>query len=76
MRNVIKKQSVLATDSSTATAAPAADLGVEDSGGRAPAPGVKLVRVEGRVEAIEVTCRCGDVSILEVEYEDPAGKRS
>jgi len=36
----------------------------------APTPGVRLVRVEGRVQAIELTCRCGDVSVLEIEYED------
>jgi len=38
----------------------------------APAPGVRLVRVEGRVQAIELTCRCGDVSVLEIEYADDA----
>ena len=35
----------------------------------ARAPGVHLVRIDGRVQAIEVTCRCGDVSVLEVDYE-------
>ena len=37
-----------------------------------PTPGVRLVRVEGRVQAIELTCRCGDVSVLEIEYAEDA----
>jgi hypothetical protein len=33
-------------------------------------PGVHLVRIDGRVQAIELTCRCGDVSVLEIDYDD------
>jgi len=36
----------------------------------AHAPGVHLVRIDGRVQAIEVTCRCGDVSVLAIDYEE------
>lgn len=41
----------------------------ESSTPRAPR-GVKLVRADGRVRAIEVTCHCGEVSILELDYDD------
>ncbi len=34
-----------------------------------PVRGVRLVHVDGRVQAIEFTCRCGEVSLLELEYE-------
>ena len=40
----------------------------------APTPGVRLVRLDGRVSAIEVTCRCGEVSVLELEYENEVSK--
>jgi hypothetical protein len=28
-----------------------------------------VVRLDGRVHAIELTCRCGEVSVIEIEYE-------
>lgn len=34
-----------------------------------PAKKVELVRHEGEVRAIEVTCACGEVTLVEVEYE-------
>ncbi len=30
----------------------------------------RLVRVEGIVRAIEFTCACGEVSLLELEFDD------
>ena len=40
--------------------------------GAASSPGVRLIRVDGRVHSIEHTCRCGEVAILEIEYESSA----
>jgi len=34
--------------------------------------GVQLVRVDGRVAALELTCACGERSVIELEYPDPA----
>ena len=34
-----------------------------------PAKRVELVRHDGEVRAIEVTCACGEVTLVEVEYE-------
>ena len=31
--------------------------------------GVRLIHLDGRVHSIELTCRCGEVSILEIEYD-------
>ena len=37
------------------------------------AAGARLIQLEGNVQAIEVTCRCGTVSIVELELDaDPA----
>lgn len=35
------------------------------------AQGVRLVKVDGRVAAIEFTCSCGEVSMLELCYDEP-----
>jgi hypothetical protein len=32
--------------------------------------GVNLVRVDGRIEAIEFTCQCGESTIFEIDYEE------
>ncbi len=43
---------------------------LDQGAGQAPAtPGVRLVHVDGRVQAVEVTCRCGDVAVLDIEYD-------
>ena len=34
----------------------------------APAQGARLLRTDGVVRAIEVTCSCGDVTVIELEY--------
>lgn len=31
---------------------------------------VQLVRVDGRVAALELTCSCGERSVVELEYPD------
>ncbi len=37
---------------------------------RAPRKGARLVHVDGRLQAIEVTCACGEVMVIEIEYEN------
>lgn len=32
---------------------------------------VRLIRVDDRVQAIEVTCHCGEKMVIEIEYESP-----
>jgi len=43
-------------------------------GPRAPsssdAPRVRLVDLDERTQAFEFTCSCGEVSLIEVQYED------
>jgi hypothetical protein len=34
--------------------------------------GARLIHVDGRLQAIEVTCACGDVMVIEIEYESEA----
>ena len=62
MRKVIKKECVRIDGSGAAQAGRSAR-----STDRVP--GVRLIRLDGRVHSIELTCRCGDVSILEIEYD-------
>ena len=71
MRQIIKK-------GQTASVSQALSEGAEgevrpalarEGSGQRQTPGVRLVHVDGRVQAVEVTCRCGDVSVLEIEYE-------
>ena len=68
MKNVIKKRFVRVQEA--AARAHHKDVAPASPGDAAqPTPGVRLVRVEGQVHALEVTCRCGEVSVIELEYE-------
>lgn len=66
MRSIIKK-----SQTRPAAAVPAAQPG----GAARPARGceerLRLLRADGLVHAIEVTCACGSVTVVELEY--PAG---
>jgi len=33
-------------------------------------PGVRVLRAGGRVHALEVTCACGETTLIELEYQD------
>lgn len=37
--------------------------------GCAPTARVRLIQIDGRAQAIEFTCRCGEISLLELQYE-------
>ena len=68
MKSVIKKDRVRVGEHAARTMH--ADVALDAPEERStPAPGVRLVRIAGRIEAIEVTCRCGEVSVIEVEYD-------
>jgi hypothetical protein len=65
---IIKRNSVH-FDDRPAAAGPATPRAL----GRAvPAQGVRLLRAEGVVRAIEVTCACGEVTVIELSYDDVA----
>jgi hypothetical protein len=66
MQRVIKRSSV---DWIGPGATPASKATAER---RAPARAVRLLRLDGRVYAIEFTCACGQVSVLELEYGERA----
>ncbi len=68
MKQVIKKDQVLVNESAAAAVEGPAVRTPRAHGPRGP--GVHLVRIDGRVQAIELTCRCGDISVLEIDYED------
>lgn len=65
MRQVIKKERVRGVGAS-APRPPAKDVPADAC---AAAPSVRAIRLDGRVRALEVTCPCGTVSLVELEYE-------
>lgn len=67
--NIIKRERVQI--GKTGGASPAARNA--DAGCAARAPKVQAVSVAGHVHAIEVTCACGEVMLVELDYpEKPA----
>ena len=79
MKSVIKRQCVRleeAGDEARTRRGPARPAGAgAASAVPADAEGtaLRLIRVDGQVRAIEVTCACGDVSVIELDYEDHGG---
>jgi len=65
MNHVIKREHVRVQEEPAPHPAPALP--------RHRATHVELVRDEGRVVGIQVSCRCGEVIVVEVEYEEEAG---
>ncbi len=61
MRKVIKKEQVRVDDAQ-------APFPSEGGGSDHGLPGVRVIRAEGRITAIECTCRCGERTALEFEY--------
>ncbi|MCE9593756.1 MAG: hypothetical protein K8S98_06150 [Planctomycetes bacterium] len=68
IRSIIKHHSVrLDTAASTVSAALPK--------GRAPRAGqnhVELLRVDGKLRALEITCSCGETMVVELDYADDA----
>ena len=64
MREIIKRQRVLMSEPARpGRGGPGAEAEVEH------ARVARLLRVEGRVTAIELTCSCGSTSVVELQYE-------
>jgi len=63
---IIKRNSVRFDENAPPTARP----NPKGSGRCAPTPGTRLVRADGVVRAIEVTCACGEVTVLELDYTE------
>lgn len=67
MRSIIKKEHVRELEPGAARPAAA------EPSGRRHAKSVELLDLDGRVHAIQLTCSCGEVSVIDLEYpEDPA----
>ena len=65
MRQIIKKDHVRVDEQGAPT----------PTGGRragASPTSVEVVRVDGRVQVLEVRCACGEVSVIELTYGDAA----
>ncbi len=72
MRQIIKKRRTMSPAEAALSGGPESVQPEVDHGEHASIlrpPGARLVHVDGKVQAIEVTCRCGEVSVLEIEYE-------
>ncbi|MCA8980203.1 MAG: hypothetical protein H6831_11480 [Planctomycetes bacterium] len=52
----------------------ASQLASGNDGGCAPQKGVRMVEVAGRVQAIELTCSCGERTVIELDYENGASE--
>lgn len=51
-------------------ARPSAAAGASTAAASHSDKSVRLLEHEGRVRAIELTCSCGDVSVIELDYPD------
>ena len=64
MNGIVKKHQVLIEGTPLAAAQP----------GARPAPrckkSVRLLRVENAVRALEVTCSCGETTVVEIQYPE------
>jgi hypothetical protein len=75
MKNVIKKEFVRVQDAAPRMRhAEVGAHGASDAssacGRTSGAPGVRVIRTDGRVHALEVTCPCGEVAVIELAYEE------
>ena len=73
MGSIIKGEKVRVDAVASLSSVCAGEPHASPSPGRAGAT-VELLRVDGRVHALQVRCRCGEVTVVEIEYEsDPGG---
>ena len=63
MRQIIKKEQVRVDEAGTPARPSRSAAGPQG-------PAVELVRVDGRVQALEVRCACGEVTVIELAYGD------
>lgn len=72
IRNVIKRERIN-VQSECSASAPAAQPGhaARAAGRRAVTPGARLIELAPGRYAVEHTCRCGEVALLEIETDVP-----
>ncbi len=66
MTGVIKRAQVRMDDDKVSVRPTAAGVARPES--KRPASGARILRVDGRAHAIEVTCACGRKTVLELDY--------
>jgi hypothetical protein len=70
IRSIIKHASVR-LDAGPSAVSPALP---KNRASRAGQKHVELLRVDGRVRALEITCACGETTVVELDYaDDPKG---
>lgn len=62
-RGIVKRQHVRLEPQTAASARP------EATAAERTTPAVRLLRLDDGTQALEVTCSCGDVALIEIEYE-------
>ena len=67
MRQVIKRDQVQ-VEGARAAALPARPAKAPAAPASGPCTRVRALRVEGRVRAVEITCSCGEASLVELDY--------
>jgi hypothetical protein len=65
-RNIIKRHQVHA-----AGPEPRGEPGAAPASPRDCTPSARLVALDERTQALEFTCSCGEVSLLELQFEEP-----
>jgi len=69
MRSVIKRNRILTGEQADAARATSAPIRAAGHGTRS----VRVVELDDGASAIEFTCGCGEVTVLEVEFEAKGG---
>ncbi len=75
MREVIKKKRVRLVESAEGRGVPRAATAGPPAG-CASVPGVRLLELDTGGQAIEFTCACGEISVLEIELAAAPHPRS
>lgn len=70
MQRIIKHNTVRRVDDAPAPRPAPAEA--HEAAAPAPEPGVRVHRADGRVHAIEITCSCGETTLVELDYEERA----
>jgi hypothetical protein len=66
---VIKRERVRADDHERRPAAQAVESGRRGDAGSTGAARVRLLRLDENTQALELTCSCGEVSLIEIRTE-------
>jgi len=71
MRSIIKRDQVRVDEpgKTRARAEPTPGSAAADPGAARHAPAVRLLTLEAGLQALEFTCSCGEVSLIEIQCE-------